>query len=116
MACPWWSASGPGPGSNRVEVLQLLAGLGAAAGGLDEREGLHLAVDFQGEHPRADDRGGHADVAGCAVREPDVDVLKVRLEGTSADSGAFGADAPEILGLTAGADMVAERRLLAAHF
>ena len=72
------------PISDRVQVLQLGPRLGAALGGLDEREGLHLAVDLEGELARADDRGGDPDVAGRAVREPDVDALQVRLERPAA--------------------------------
>src|SRR5512142_187862 len=126
-ACPARRSSGPAKGgvcgarppesgSDRVEVLPLRAGLGAPLRCLDQREGLHLAVHLQRDHPGADDRGGDSDVARLAVREPDVDALKVRLEGATADSGALGADAAQVLRLAARAHVIAERRLLATDF
>src|SRR4051794_22037512 len=104
------------PRSDRGQVLELGPFPGASLGGLDQGEGLHLAIDFQGEDPGADDRGGDPDVAGRAVGQPDVDALEVRLKRATTDARGLLADAAQVLRLAAPRHVVAERGLLAADF
>src|SRR5690349_15923396 len=73
--------------SDRIQVLQPLAGRGAALGRLDQREGLHLAIDLEGQHTATDHRGCHADITGGAVGQPDVNPLEVRLESAATHAG-----------------------------
>src|SRR5271156_5928439 len=76
-----------GPPSDRIKVLELLSRLFAPLGRLDERKALNFAVDLEGHHPAANDRGRDPDVARGPVRQPDVDALKVGLEGAAAHAG-----------------------------
>src|SRR5579883_701025 len=99
--------------SDGVKVLEPLAGGGTPLGRLDQREGLHLAVDLQGQLAVADHRRRHADVARRPVGQPDVNPLEVGLERPAAHAGGFLAHAAEVFRFAALGLMVAERGLLA---
>ena len=96
--------------------MSLLRASALPLDGLDEREGLHLAVNFEGQLAAPDHRGGHADIASCPVGQPHMNMLQIRLERAAAEAGGFLANAAQVLGLAALGLVIAERGLLTADF